>query len=67
MLGTAYLTMAILLPSGEFQYAFDMFKSENVVSESALSQCNRAGQEFLLEDKNNVVYKCEFFPEEKSL
>lgn len=68
MLGVAYLTMVIVLPSGEVAYAYDMFKSDTIVVESATSQCVRAGQEFLLEDpEHNVTYKCEFFPKEKSL
>lgn len=67
-IGIAYLTMVILMPSGEKQLAFEQFEAKNVLSEDAISQCNRAGEEFIQEDpKHNLGFVCEFVPKEVSL
>ena len=67
-IGIAYLTMVILLPSGEKQLAFEQFEAKNIMSEGAISQCNRAGEEFILEDpEHNLEFMCEFVPKEVSL
>lgn len=67
-IGIAYLTMVLISPSGEKQLAFEQFEAKNIMTEGALSQCNRAGEEFIQEDpKHNLGFVCEFLPKEVSL
>ena len=67
VLGIAYLTMVIIMPDGSFGFAYEQFESDSVFV-NALSDCNKAGEDFIYRDPmRNVAFKCEFVPKQKDL